>query len=131
MKNIWLWIIGIGIIITIGFVLFLGLGYLRISSMPMNWINGGSNVWRDGNWHHHGVRWGVPMMGLFGGLLMIILTFGFLGLVGVGIVLLVRALQQPQRDQPASLVRHCDHCGKKVAPDWQVCPYCGEPLKGE
>lgn len=131
MKNIWLWIIGIGIILTIGFVLLLGLGYLRIQSMPINWMVGGNNVWREGNWHHHGVQWGVPMMGLFGGLLMIIFTLGFLGLAVVGIVLLVRALQQPNRDQPASLARHCDHCGKVIAPDWQVCPYCGEPLKGE
>jgi hypothetical protein len=132
MKNIWLWIIGIGIIFTIGLLLLLGLGFLRIQSMPMNWINGGSNVWRDGNWHHDGVRWGVPMMGLFGGLLMIIFTLGFLGLTVVGVVLLVRALQSPQRNGGSLLVgEHCKQCGKKVSPEWQVCPYCGESLKGD
>lgn len=130
MKNVLLWIIAIGTILIIGLIFLLGLGYLRIQGMPMSWIYGGSNVWLGGNWHHHGLRWGVPMMGLFGGLLMVIFTLGFLGLVVVGVVLLVRALQQPNRAQPSNLVRHCDHCGKQTAPDWQVCPYCGEPLKG-
>jgi hypothetical protein len=131
MKNFWLWIIGIGIILTIGLGLLLGLGFLRIQSMPIDWMVGGRNVWRNVFWHHLGMRWGVSMMGAFWGLLMIIFTVGFLGLVVVGIILLVRALQQPNRDQPVSLARQCDHCGKKLAPDWQVCPYCGEPLKGE
>lgn len=97
----------------------------------MVWDNGGSNVWFGGDWDHHGMRWGVPMMGLFGGLLMLILPVGLLALTVVGVVLLVKALQQPNRDGPAYMARYCDHCGKKVAPDWQVCPYCGESLKGE
>ena len=131
MKNVWLWIIGIGIILIIGLVLLLGLGFLRIQGMPMNWINGGSNAWFDGYWNHHGIRWGVPMMGLFGGLLIFVFTLGLLGLTVGGIVLLVRALQQPSHNRSDLLGRHCEHCGKKVASDWQVCPYCGETLKGD
>jgi len=131
MKNIWLWIIGIGIILTIGLGFLLGLGFVRIQSMPINWMVGGSNVWREGNWHHHGIRWGISMMGVFWGLLMLLVVLGLLTLLIVGIVLLVRTLQQPNRDQSDSRVMFCIQCGKKIAPDWQVCPYCGEPLKGE
>lgn len=131
MKNIWLWIVGIGTIVIIGLVFLLGLGLFRIQGMPMNWIFGGSYVWRSGFWHHHGVRWGVPMMGFFGGLLMLLFSVGLLVLVIVGIVLLVRTLQQPNRETIDSQVKYCNQCGKKIAPDWQVCPYCGEELKGE
>jgi hypothetical protein len=131
MKNLWPLIIVFGTIMIIGLVFLLGLGILRIQRTPMVWDNGGSNVWFDGDWDHHGMRWGVPMMGLFGGLLMLILPVGLLALTVVGVVLLVRALQQPNRDEPVYLAQHCSHCGKKVAPDWQVCPYCGESLKGD
>ena len=132
MKKGWPWIIGLGIILIIVLAFLFGLGIMRIQGIPMNWIIGGRDVWRDGIWHHHGLRWGVPMMGVFWGLLMLLLVMGLLTLVVVGVVLLVRALQQPQRDdRSSSFGEHCHHCGKNVAPDWQVCPYCGERLKGE
>ncbi len=129
MKNIWYWIIGIGTILILCLVILLGVGFVRLQFMPMDWVNGGSNVWGFGNWHHHGIRWGAPMMGMFGGLLMLIIPLGFLVLVGVGVFFLVKALQQPNRDRFEPAARHCDHCGKTVSPDWQVCPYCGESLK--
>lgn len=131
MKNTWLWIIGIGTIVMICLAFLLGVGLLRLQGMPMSWMTGGSNVWRDGNWHHHNVRWGVPMMGLFGGLLMLFFPLGLLVLVVVGIVLLVRAVQQPSRDRLDDPEISCDHCGKKVASDWKVCPFCGESLRSK
>ena len=131
MKNVWLWIIGIGTILIVCLAFLLGLGLLRIQGMPMNWVTGGSYVWRDGNWHHHGLRWGVPMMGLFGGVLMLIFPLGLLVVTVVGIILLVRALQQPSQNRPDDGVRACENCGKKIAPDWQVCPYCGQSLGGK
>ena len=33
--------------------------------------------------------------------------------------------------QPAPPGMTCPHCGRAVQPDWRVCPYCSEPLKGE
>lgn len=131
MKKVWLWIIGVGTILIMVLVFLLGLGLLRMLGMPINWMTGGSYVWRFGNWHHHGIRWGVPMMGLFGGVLLLFFAVGLVVLVVVGIVFLVRALQQPDRDRLDATARHCDHCGKKVAPDWQVCPYCGESLRDQ
>jgi hypothetical protein len=130
MKNIWYWIIGIGTILILCLVTLLGVGFLRLQGMPMDWMNGGSNVWGFGNWHHHGFRWGGPMMGMGGGLLLLLVVlFGFMVLVAVGVFFLVRALQQPNRDRFEATTRHCDHCGKAVSPDWQVCPYCGESLR--
>jgi hypothetical protein len=128
MKNGWLWVIAITIIVMMGLLFLLGVGLLSVRGMPMHWISDGSSVWRGGFWHHHGFRGGIPMMGLFGGLLMLIFPVGLLVLIIGGIVLLVRALQQPNTDRVDEAARHCGHCGKRVAPDWQVCPYCGEPL---
>jgi hypothetical protein len=132
MKNIYLWIIGIGLILIIGLVLLLGLGFLRLQGMPMGRTIGGSNVWRDGYWDHHDFRWGIPVMGLLGGLLMLFIPFGLLALTVIGVVFLVRALQKPQHnDPPLPVGELCENCGKTVAPEWQVCPYCGTPLKGD
>ena len=131
MKNTWLWIIGIGTILIIGLAFLLGVGILRLQTMPMNWLTGGRDVWRYSGWHHHDLRWGAPMMGLFGGLLMWLFLFGLVVLVGAGVFLLVRALQQPNRDRFDYTQKLCDHCGKKVASDWLVCPYCGESLRSK
>lgn len=131
MKNIWSWIIGVGTILIIGLAFLLGVGFLRLQTMPMNWLTGGSDVWRYSGWHHHGLRWGAPMMGLFGGLLMWLFLVGLVVLVVAGIFLLVRVLQQPNRERFDYTQKLCDQCGKKVAPDWQVCPYCGESLRAK
>jgi hypothetical protein len=131
MKNVWWWIIGIGAIVLIGLAFLLGFGFLNLRGMPMDWTTGG---WYGGpveGWHHHGMRWGFPMMGFYGGFLMVLLIVGFLVLVVAAIVLLVRAAQNSNRDQKASRSQHCGHCGREVEPDWQVCPYCGETLKGQ
>lgn len=129
MKNTWYWIIGIGLVLILGLVFLLGLFLFGLRGMPMTWVTGGSDGWFNGTWGHHGMRWGWPMMGLFGGLLMLILLLGLLALVAAGVVLLAKALQQPNRDLFEPTQSRCDHCGKQVAPDWQVCPYCGEALR--
>ena len=131
MKNSWPWIVGVTIILVVVLAFLFGVGFLRIQGLPMYWMIGGRDVWRNVFWHHHGLRWGVSMMGAIWGLLLLLLVLGLIILVVVGIVLLVRTLQQPNRDQIESRVMLCNHCGKKTEPDWQVCPYCGEPLKGE
>lgn len=131
MKNYWYWIIGIGLVLILGLVFLLGLDIFGLRGAPMTWMTGGSNVWQNNGWHHHGIRWGVPMMGLFGGLLIWLFLVGLVVLTGVGIVLLVRALQQPNRGHVDHPQEVCDHCGKNVATDWQVCPYCGESLRAK
>lgn len=67
-------------------------------------------------------------MGVFGLLLMLFLPLGFLGLVILGIILLVRAIQKPGESEGQQHTARCDNCGKKVAADWAICPYCGENL---
>ena len=130
MKNYWYWIIGIGLVLILGLLFLLGLGIFGQRGSAMTWMTGGSDVWRN-SWNHHGIRWGAPMMGLFGGLLLWLFLIGLVALTVVGIVLLVRALQSPNRDRIDHPQHVCDHCGKKVDADWQVCPYCGEPLKAK
>jgi len=128
MKNIWPLLIVVVIIVTVVLGFMLGMGLLRVQGFPMYWMIGGRDVWRSSFQHHHGMRWGVSMMGVFWGLLMLLIVLGVLALVVVGVVYLVRALQQPNREHSDTQVTYCNQCGKKIAPDWQVCPYCGEPL---
>lgn len=71
-------------------------------------------------------RWGYyfPFMWI-GMMFMWLIPIGFLILIALGIVWLVRNLGVPM--PPAS--RACPNCGKSVQADWQNCPYCGTSLK--
>jgi ribosomal protein L32 len=132
MKKIWPWIVGLAVILLVGVMVLFGTGLLRSTRTPMYWFNDGDRAIDGGYWGYHGMgmhsTWGLPVMGLFGGLLMLIFPLGILALIVLGVILLVRALRQPEYHQTPPVVEHCENCGKKVAPDWTVCPYCGEPL---
>jgi hypothetical protein len=72
--------------------------------------------------------------GFFGGifgwvsiLTGMLLPLGLLVLVILGIVWLVRAGSQPPSGTPPA-PRACRKCGKPVAVDWRVCPFCEEDL---
>lgn len=137
MKKIWIWVIGITAVLLIGFTILFATGLLFNQRMPMSWYGSGEQQeWQEDYWRgpgmgmHTGFR-GLPGFGMFGWLLMLVFPVGFLALVVLGIVLLVRALQQPSGDQP-KLTRHqCENCGKEVEGHWKLCPYCGEPLRKE
>jgi hypothetical protein len=81
-----------------------------------------------------------PLRILFGCLIGI----GFLLLVVLGVIYLVRSLVQPKQPvvttampvtparapNPTS-VHACPHCGRPVQDDWSHCPHCGGPLTGQ
>lgn len=138
MKKIWKWVFGIviGLIVIgaiVGVVLMVqshwlargdvngailpGYTYRHPGVFPNN-DNG-----RGFNYYHMG---GPGMMGYgfmpFGGL-MWIFPLGFLVLVILGIILLVKALRKPQT---AVVGMHaCKNCGNQVQDDWKNCPHCG------
>ena len=131
MRKLWPWILGLTIVLLVGTVVLFGFGLLRTRQMPMFWQEYGERQWGDFYMpHHRGMR-GLPVMGVFGLLLMLILPLGFLGLVVLGIILLVRAIQKPSQSEVQRHTARCTSCGKRVEEDWAICPYCGENLGGE
>ena len=66
-------------------------------------------------------------MGLFWLLLLCLLPL-LLFLILAGVIGLVASRGESRTAQPGG---RCPNCGRAVQPDWQVCPYCGEPLKGK
>ena len=131
MNKAWTWIIGLLIVVLVGAAIVFGLGLLGARSMPMFWGDARFSDWGDRVWHqpHMGVRFGFPVFGFFGLLLMIGLPLGLFGLVVLGVVLLVRAIQKPSTAPPEVKTQQCQNCGKLVESGWQHCPYCGESLK--
>jgi hypothetical protein len=87
-----------------------------------------------------GLLWGLggmmgPMMGpgMMGGmgllwLLLLCLLPLLLILILAGVIWLVASRGESRSVQPGG---SCPNCGRAVQPDWQLCPYCGEPLKGK
>jgi hypothetical protein len=77
-----------------------------------------------------GRGWGVG--GLLAMGLMWLIPLGFLALLVLGIVGLVRTVSSPVVHstpvQPAP-VQSCPDCHKQTQADWQNCPYCGKSLK--
>ncbi|MFQ5875392.1 MAG: zinc ribbon domain-containing protein [Dehalococcoidia bacterium] len=78
-------------------------------------------------------RLGGGLFGLWGWLfmaLMVLFPLGFLALLALGIIWLVRAVSGPQLRAPSAppAAQSCPSCGKVVQADWKVCPYCGEEL---
>lgn len=130
MRKLWPWILGLTVVVLIGLVVLFGFGLLRTQWMPMFGMGHGDRLWRDNFLPEYGMR-GVPVMGVLGLLLILFLSVGFIGLLVLGVVLLVRALQKPDQTVDRHPAAQCANCGKKVAPNWAVCPYCGEPLGDE
>jgi hypothetical protein len=158
MKTSTKWILGIVIGLVVGcifLVLIGGAGYWAVSRFGgMGWEMGA----RSGRlWGNEGglAPWqGMPMhaypghFGFFSPLRWIafpLLCLGFLTLLVLGIVALVRSQRRPQQVAAAPVatpveaaeapvevvqapVRNCPNCGREVQADWQNCPYCGAPL---
>ncbi len=139
MKKVWKWVIGIvvGLIVIgaiVGVVLMIqshwlargevngaiqpGYSYRHPGMFPYN------NNDR-GNYYYH--MMGPGMMGYgfmpFGGW-MWIFPLGFLVLVILGIIWLVKALGKPQ-SAPVGM-HACKNCGNQVQDDWKNCPHCGK-----
>ena len=88
-----------------------------------------------------------PYMGFFpfGGVLGGLICLGFLGLLVIGGIFLVRSVRRPQQPvvtqaSPAvtplvaeaaqpSVLQTCPSCSRQVQEDWVHCPYCGTALR--
>ena len=147
MKKVWKWILGIvlglivlAVLFCVGFIVFRNFHAYRGEARnapgfsqrgpQMMMPNGGFQYMRGPGMMNRGI---VPFGGFFGGLLAI----GFLALVVLGIIWLVRSLRTPKRvDVPAAapvampveVTNLCKKCGKPLQSDWHVCPNCGKKI---
>ena len=88
---------------------------------------GGYGGWRMGPGMMGG--WGPAPSGWAGMLLMWLFPLGFLVLLALGIVWLVKAISQPGSGQlPSTSVKACPNCHRPAQAEWHNCPYCGTAL---
>jgi hypothetical protein len=96
----------------------------------------------NGSWGMRGMHMGgfgmlgfgrmMPFGGFFGGLV----SLGFLALIVLGIIWLVRNLRKPTAPVavvaaespvvPQIATHPCQKCGEAVQEDWKFCPHCGK-----
>ena len=77
-----------------------------------------------GGWGMMG-RWGFGPFGI-GMFFMWLIPLGFIVLIVLGIVWLVKAIGSS--NTPSAPVQTCPSCGRGVQADWKNCPYCGSSL---
>jgi len=112
--------------ITLLPLLFGGWGMMGPSMMGRGWSEGWC-PFCGGTGRYPGGFFG----GMFGWLFVLaamLFPLGFLVLLILGIVWLVRAVTRP-REGTAAAPQTCRRCGKPVAVDWRVCPFCEEDLQ--
>jgi hypothetical protein len=118
MKKINWWAVAavglLAILILFGAGIFGGWGYRGWSMMGPGMM---------GNWGYSPI--GLFGMG-FGMLFMWLIPVGFIALVVLGVIWLVRNVGNSPLSSSQS---PCPNCGKGVQTDWQNCPYCGKVLK--
>ncbi len=116
---------------TIGWIIVAGLGLVLLILVP------GIFMFRSG--FYPGMMGGYGMMGRgfgffgpFGILMGMLVPFGGIVLLLIGIIGLVANLANSGRSTtpspPAIPARSCPNCGKPAQPDWSNCPYCGTLL---
>lgn len=115
MRSNTAWILAI----VLGLILVLGLPFLLI--LGGFWPGGYGGMM--GSWGH---------MGRFGFLAMLLMWLVPLGLfilaVAVGAFLL-NVLSRSNKNQAEQTSFNCPNCNKPIQVDWNICPYCGKPLK--
>jgi hypothetical protein len=147
MKKVWKWIIGIvlglvilAVLVGVGFMLASNFHVYRAEAqLPRGFSERGPGMMPYGGFGYHmrgpGMmgRGLMPFGGFFGGLL----SLGFLALVVLGIIWLVRSLRTPKpvdvpaampAAMPAATVNPCRKCGRPIQDDWKICPYCGQKV---
>lgn len=129
MRKVWPWLAGLIVFLVLGWIILFGAGFFQNRGYLPN-----SRFIQQGipsnNWHHHGfsMRWGLPYMGILGGLLFLIVPGGLVALIILGIYLLARPNRKKENQFHESSLDHCPNCGEEVEPGWHVCPYCSENL---
>jgi hypothetical protein len=153
MKKVWKWIIGIvlglivlAVLVGVGFLVRGNfhiyraetLGSRNFSQRGPELFGRGQGIIPYGGFEHmrgpgmmgYGM---MPFGGFFGGLI----SLGFLALVVLGIIWLVRRLRTPKPVDvpsaapaaiPADIVNPCKKCGMPLHDGWKICPYCGKKV---
>ena len=73
--------------------------------------------------------WGYGSFGWLGMIFMLLFPLGFLILMVLGVIWLVKAAAQPSEQTPVTPGGTCPNCGRAVQTDWQLCPYCRQELR--
>ncbi len=91
---------------------------------------GGYGGYRGGGMMGPGMMggWGFAPFGGIGMLLMWVFPVGFLVLLVLGIVWLVKAVSQPGSQMPVAPAKTCPNCARPMQADWRNCPHCGTAL---
>ena len=119
----WL-VLGLAVILVLCIGLALGAGLLGYG-VP------GGMMGRWGGYNYPGGMmggWGWGLGGLLVMGLLALVPIGFLVLLVLGIVWLVKAVSVPTAQPPISSAV-CPACHRSVQSDWQVCPQCGQKLQ--
>lgn len=121
----WVQVAAFGIVVLLVFV-------VGITLLSFGWRGGMMGSWGGmmgpGNMMYgYSAPWGWLSWGL-----MWLFPLGFLVLLALGVVWLVRAIGWPQgpstSQPPVQPSKVCPHCHVTVQADWQHCPYCGQGL---
>jgi hypothetical protein len=150
MKKVWKWIIGIvlglvvlAVLVGVAFMARGNFHSFRVQSFDSRGFSqrGPGMMPFDGYGHMRGpgmMSFGMrPLGGFIGGLL----SLGFLALIVLGIIWLVRSLRSPKQVAVSaatpvtapvvmseSIVNPCKRCGEPLQDDWKVCPHCGKKV---
>jgi hypothetical protein len=151
MKKVWKWIIGIVLVLVIIAVL-VGVGFLVRNNFHVNrtevriyrgFSQRGPEMMPYGGFGYNMRGPGMMGYGLrtFSGFIGGLFMLGFLALVVLGIIWLVRRLNTTKpvnataatpaatpAPMPAASVNPCTKCGRPLQADWKVCPYCGKKV---
>jgi hypothetical protein len=141
MKKVWKWIIGIFLGLVVLAVL-LGVGLLmrgNFHAYRVEAFDGRGYGFRSpgmmpyGGYGYHMRAPGMMGYGImpWGGLIGGLFSLGFLVLLVLGIVWLIRGLRKPAPaavavEMPAATVNACKKCGRTLQDEWKVCPHCGK-----
>jgi hypothetical protein len=140
MKKGWKWVIGIVLGLVILAVL-LGVGLMVRGNFHADrveaWDRRGYDLRGPGMMPYGGYGYhmrGPGMMGYgvmpWGGIIGGLFSIGFLALLVLGIVWLIRGLSKPAPvaapvELSAATVNSCKKCGNPLQAEWKVCPHCG------
>lgn len=142
MKKAWKWILGIvlGLIVLtalVGIGLLMRNNFHDLRAEPFERGFPGRTPWMmpfggfDPHLRGPGlVRYGLNHLGGFIGRLF---SLGFLAIVVLGIIWLVKSLSTPKHvaesaPMPAAVTNPCKKCGRPLQDDWKNCPYCGKKV---
>jgi hypothetical protein len=158
MKKVWKWIIAIvlglvvlAVLVGVGFLVWGNFHGMRLQSFePRIPYQRGPGMMPFGGYGYDHMRgpgmmsygWRMnPLGGFIGGLF----SLGFLALLVLGIIWLVRSLRTQKQvvapvaasnenpvgtpvELASSVSNPCKRCGQPLQDDWKVCPHCGKKV---